>query len=164
MNTSRSFSFWLIMGFLLISLILLLTGQTIAIIDYDLAVQFGLQENVNEVGLFGIQVNRAFAAADTIIYIPLIATSIIGLILKKRWSLLTTAASMGISAYWATTIVFMLVFLEDIPDYHLQPGIEYWLFISAFIAFGIWGLLYLIFRGEKLLSQKKTSNTSTTHK
>ena len=155
MNTSRSFSFWLIMGFLLMSLILLLIGQTIAIIDYDFTVQLGLQESINQVGAFGIQVNRAFAAADTIIYIPLIIASIVGLILRKRWSLLTTAASMGISAYWATTIVFMLFFLRGTPGYHLQPGIEYWLLISAFIVFGIWGLLYLVFRGEKLLTQKK---------
>ena len=152
MNTSRSFSFWLIMGFLLISLVLLLIGQTIAIIDYDFAVQLGLQENINQVGAFGIQVNRAFAAADTIIYIPLIITSIVGLILKKRWSLLTTAASMGISAYWATTILFMLAFLQGTAGYHLQPGLAYWLFIFAFIVFGIWGLLYLIFQGEKILT------------
>ena len=152
MKTNRSIAFWLITGFLCISLLLLLAGQTMAIIDYELAVKFGLQESINQVGAFGIQVNRAFGAADTIIYIPLIAASIVGLILKKRWSLLTTAASMGISAYWATSVAFMLVFLKGTPGYHLHPGIEYWLLISAFIVSGIWGLLYLIFRGDNLLT------------
>jgi len=152
MNTKRNLAFWLITGFLLVSLVLLLIGQTTAIIDYDFAVRLGLQESINDVGAFGIQVNRAFAAADTIVYIPLIIVSITGLILKKTWSLLTTAASMGISTYWASTIAFMLIFLKGSPDYHLQPELGYWLFISAFIVFGIWGLLYLIFRSEKLLS------------
>jgi len=152
MNTKRNPAFWLITGFLLVSLALLLIGQTMAMIDYDLAVQLGLQESIAEVSAFGIQVNRAFAAADTIVYIPLIIASITGLILKKRWSLLTTAAAMGISIYWASTIAFMLVFLKDTPGYYLQPGFDYWLFISAFIVFGAWGLLYLIFRSEKLLT------------
>jgi hypothetical protein len=76
----------------------------------------------------------------------------IGLILRKRWSLLTTAAVMAVSAYWATTILFMLVFLEAAPGYYLEPGMEYWLVIAAYIVFGVWGLLYLVFRGDGLLT------------
>ena len=113
-DTKRSLAFWLIIGFLSVALVLLLMGQTMALVDYDLAVQLGLQESVNEVGGYGIQVNRAFGAGDTIVYIPLITLSIIGLIVRKRWSLLTTAA-MGISAYWATTIASMLFFLPGAP-------------------------------------------------
>ena len=127
-------------------------GQTMALVNYDFAVQLGLQESIKEVGSFGVQVNRAFGAGDTIVYIPLIAISIIGLLLRKRWSLLTTAAVMGVSAYWATTILFMLIFLEGTPGYYLEPGMEYWLFMAAFITFGVWGLFYLIFRDDKLLA------------
>jgi len=127
-------------------------GQTMALVNYDFAVQLGLQEDIKEVGSFGVQVNRAFGAGDTIVYIPLIAISIIGLLLRKRWSLLTTAAAMGVSAYWATTILFMLIFLEGTPGYYLEPGVEYWLFMAAFIIFGVWGLFYLMFRGDKLLT------------
>lgn len=150
-DTKRCFAFWAITGFLSIALILLLMGQTMAVVDYDFAVQLGLQEDIKDVGSFGVQVNRAFGVGDTIVYIPLIAISIIGLLLRKRWSLLTTAAVMGVSAYWATTILFMLIFLEGVPGYYLQPGVEYWLFMAAFIIFGVWGLFYLIFRGDKLL-------------
>ncbi|MCK5002985.1 MAG: hypothetical protein KAS57_08165 [Gammaproteobacteria bacterium] len=150
-NIKRPFAFWLIIGFLSVSFILLFMGQTMALINYDFAVQLGLQEDIKEVGKFGVQVNRAFGASDTIIYLPLIAASIIGLVLKKRWSLLTTAAVMGVSAYWATTILFMLKFLIGVPDYYLDPGYDYWMFMAAFIIFGVAGLLYLIFRGENLL-------------
>lgn len=151
-TAKRPFAFWCIVGFMSVALVLLLMGQTMALIDYELAVQLGLQESVEDVGSFGVQVNRAFGAGDTIIYVPLIAVSIIGLILRKRWSLYTSAAAMGISAYWATTITAMLMYLTGTPGYYLEPGMEYWLFMDAFILFGILGLLYLVVRGDKLLS------------
>lgn len=153
-GSTRPLAFWFIFGFLSIALALLLMGQTMALINYDFAVQLGLQEDITDVGGYGVQVNRAFGAGDTLIYIPLIVLSIIGLILRKRWSLITTAAVMGVSAYWATTIVFMLIFLPGTPGYSLQPGMEYWLFMAAFITFGVCGLLYLIFRGDKLLASR----------
>lgn len=126
-------------------------GQTMAVINYDYAVQLGLQEGINDVGAFGVQMNRAIGAADSIIYIPLIALSIIGLILKKQWALLTTAAVLGISAYWAITASFLLTLLAGVPGYYFEPGFDYWLIITIYITFGITGLLYLIFRGDRLL-------------
>lgn len=151
-SIKRPMSFWIITVFLFISLVLLLAGQTMAIIDYDFAVQLGLQEDVKDVGEYGVQLNRAFGAGDTIIYIPLIALSLIGLVFKKRWSIITTAAVMGISAYWATTVIFMLLFFVGVPGYYLEPGLVYWLFMAVFIIFGIGGLLYLVFKGEQLLT------------
>ena len=151
-SIKRPMSFWIITVFLFISLVLLLAGQTMAIINYDFAVQLGLQEDVKDVGEYGVQLNRAFGAGDTIIYIPLIALSLIGLVLKKRWSIITTAAVMGISAYWATTVIFMLLFFVGVPGYYLEPGLVYWLFMAVFIIFGIGGLLYLVFKGEQLLT------------
>lgn len=151
-ETKRPLAFWVIAGFMAVSLVLLLMGQTMALVDYEFAVELGLQESIDEVSHYGVEVNRAFGVGDTMIYIPLIVLSIIGLILRKRWSLITTAAVMGVSAYWATTILFMLVFLSGTPGYTLEPGIEYWLFMAAFIIFGVFGLLYLVFRGEKLLA------------
>jgi hypothetical protein len=151
-QTKRPIAFWVVTGFLTVSMILLLMGQTMALFDYNFAVQLGLQEDSKDVSSYGVQVNRAFGAGDTIVYIPLIAFSIIGLILRKRWSLLTTAAVMAVSAYWATTIAFMLVFLDGTPGYYLEPGLEYWLTMAAYIVFGVWGLLYLVFRGDNLLT------------
>jgi len=148
---NRSVSFWVFEIFLLVSLFLLLLGQTTAIFNYDLAVSFGMQESVEDVGEFGVQINRAFGVGDTLIYIPLIISSIIGLFLKKNWALITTAAVMGVSAYWATTSGFLLWFLVGVPGYNFIPGMVYWLFIALYIIFGVLGLLYLILWGDKLL-------------
>jgi hypothetical protein len=109
-------------------MVLLLMGQTMAIFNYEFAVKLGLQEE------------------------PLMAISLVGLFLKKRWSLVTTAAVMGISAYWATTVAFILFFLPGVPHYNLVPGPEYWLFIGAYIIFGVWGVVYLILRGDNIIS------------
>lgn len=147
----RSFAFWIITGILLLSLILLLMGQTMALINYELAVALGFQESVKDVGEFGVQINRAFGASDTLIYIPLIILSIIGLFLRKKWALFTSAAVMGISSYWATTAAFMFYFLIGVPNFNFVPGVDYWLFMTAYIIFGVWGLLYIILRGDKLL-------------
>lgn len=147
----RPKALWLILAFFALSLATMLAGQTMALIDYDFAVQIGLQESVKKVSEFGVQVNRAFGAADTIVYMPLTALSLIGLFLRKAWSLVTAAATMGISAYWATVIAFTLVFLPGAPGYELAPGWEYWLFILAYIIFGVWGVFYLIFRGNSLI-------------
>ncbi len=151
-STKRPISFWVITVFVIVSMILLLMGQTMAIFDYEFAVKLGLQEDVKEVSEFGVQINRAFGAGDTFVYIPLMAISLVGLFLKKRWSLVTTAAVMGISAYWATTVASMLLFLQGVPNYNLEPGPEYWLFIGAYVIFGCWGMVYLIFRGDSIIS------------
>ena len=137
-QAERPAAFWIITCFLAVSMILLLVGQTMALIDYDFAVELGLQEDIKDVSGYGVQINRAFGAGDTIVYIPLTVLSIIGLVRRKRWSLLITAAAMGVSAYWATTIVFMLVFLDGVPGYYLEPGLEYWLVTAAYIVFGVW--------------------------
>jgi len=151
-NAKRPISFWVIIVFLIASMLLLLMGQTMAIINYEFAVKLGLQEDVKEVSEFEVQINRAFGAGDTFVYIPLMAISLIGLFLKKRWSLITTAAVMGVSAYWAATVAFMLFFLRGVPNYNLDPGPQYWLFIGAYIIFGVWGVVYLIFRGDNIIS------------
>jgi len=144
-------AFWIIIVFFVLFLVMLLMGQTTAVFNYDFAVQLGLQESVGEVSEFGVQINRAFGAGDTLVYIPLMAVSLVGLFLRKRWSLLTTAAVMGISAYWATAVVFMLVFLKGVSGYNLVPGLEYWSIMAIYIIFGVWGLFYLIFRGDRLI-------------
>ena len=150
-SAKHPIAFWIIVYFLAVSIILMLTGQTMAVFNYDLAVSLGLQESLGDVGEYGVRVNRAFGAGDTVVYIPLMVVSLVGLFLRKRWSLLTTAAAVGVSAYWSVTISFMMAFLPGASGYSLVPGPEYWLFLGAYIVFGVWGLLYLIFRGDTLL-------------
>lgn len=150
-NARRPIAFWIVVVFLAISVPLMLMGQTMAVFDYELAVRLGLQESLGQVGEFGVQVNRAFGAGDTVVYIPLIIASLVGLFLRKRWSLLATAAVAGVSAYWSVTVSFMFLFLPRAPGYGYVPGPEIWFFVGAYTAFGVCAFFYLLFRGDALL-------------
>lgn len=142
---------WFVIVFLAMSVAVLLLGQTMALVDYDITVRLGLQESAEQVGAHGVQVNRAFGAGDTIVYVPLMVASLAGLWLRKRWALLTTAAVAGISTYWTVTIGCMLAFLPGTPGYNYAPPLGIWLFVVAYMLFGIWCLFYLLSRGEALL-------------
>lgn len=150
-RSERPAAFWLLFVFLAVSIVLMLAGQTLGVFNYELASRFGLQEKAEEMTEFGVQVNRAFGAADTVVYIPLMVVSMIGLWLRKRWSLLTTAAFFGASAYWTVTVTFIFLFLPGVPGYSNVPGPEIWLFIGVYMVVGIFGLLRLVARGEELL-------------
>jgi len=150
-GSRRPAAFWGICIFLVLSLIVLLIGQTSAIFAYDFAVSIGLQESVDAVSPFGVEMNRAFGVGDTVVYIPLMAFSLVGLIRRRRWALPVTAAVMGISAYWAVTMWSVLVFLKGVPGYTLVPGAAYWVFLGIFIAVGAWGIIYTALRGERLV-------------
>jgi hypothetical protein len=150
-DAGRSPGFWIVVVFLAVSIVLMLVGQTVGVFNYDLAARMGLQEKPEEMTDFGVQVNRAFGAADTVVYVPLMLISLVGLILRKRWSLLVTAAFFGASAYWTATVTFMLLFLPGVAGYSNVPGPEIWLFIGTYMVAGVAGLLYIVWRGEELL-------------
>ncbi len=147
----RPAAFWIIVIFHVLSAILLLIGQTTAMFAYDFAVKLGLQESLEEVTAFGVQMNRAFGAGDTFVYIPLILIALFGLFMRKRWALVVNAAVMGISLYWTVTMTALMIFARVVPGYQLRPGSDYWVFIGSFVIFGAWGLLYIVFRGDRLL-------------
>jgi hypothetical protein len=150
-SDKRPVAFWIISAFLALSVVVLVLGQTTSLFAYDFAVSLGLQESVDQVTPFGVEMNRAFGAGDTFVYIPLMLISLVGLLKRKRWAVPTTAAVMGISAYWSLTMAAVLIFLKGVPGYQLVPGIEYAIVLGAYMAFGLWGLTYLAFRGDNLL-------------
>ncbi|MBC8479590.1 MAG: hypothetical protein H8D46_03920 [FCB group bacterium] len=151
MTRKRTPAFWFITIFIALSIVLMLVGQTMSVINYDFTVRYGLQESVEEVSEFGVQVNRAFGVGDTLVFVPLLIVSIIGLWLRKRWALLMTTATAAVSAYWSVTILFILLWGPGCAGYNYAPGAEIWTFVLAYTAFGFWCTFYVLFRGEKLI-------------
>ena len=150
-SQSRPGAFWFLVVFLAVSIVLMLAGQTLGVFNYELASSYGLQEKPEEMTDFGVEVNRAFGAADTVVYIPLMVASLIGLWLRKRWSLLATAAFFGASVYWTATVSFIFWFLPGVDGYSNVPGPEIWLFIGTYFFVGLLGLFYLSVRGDELI-------------
>ena len=150
-STKRPVAFWLFAAFLTFTIVFVLTGQTMSLADYDFTVRHGLQESPALVSMFGVQVNRGFAAGDTIVYLPLVAVSLAGLCMRKRWSLITTAGVAAISAYWSVTVIFMFLFLPGTPGYAYVPGAEILGVVGLYTAAGVCGLVYLALHGDALL-------------
>ena len=151
-KTKRSTAFWGICLFLAISLVFLLSGQTTAIFAYDFAVSVGLQESVEDISAYGVEVNRSFGVGDTFVYVPLVVGALVGLWRREPWSLPVTGAVMGISAYWAVTTLAMLLLLPGKPGYNLDPGAAYWFILGAYIGVGVWGIVFLSLRGHRLVA------------
>ena len=144
----RPVGIWAIIVLLILSIGLMLIGQTLAIFNYELTVKLGLQESPAEVGAYGVQVNRAFGVGDTVVYIPLMVAAIIGLWRKKDWAVVPAAAVFGISVYWTVTCMSMFLLLGGLPEYTFQPGLEIWAYLAVFFLFGCWGLWYFWARDQ----------------
>lgn len=151
-NKKRPLAFWFVMAFLIFDLLFFLIGQTGALFAYDFTVRIGLQESVQAVGKYGVQVNRSFGLADTVIGIPLMLISLAGLYRRKRWALTTLAAFMGITIYWPVYCAGLFFFLQGVPGYSLAPGAGYSIILLLHAVFGICILGYLMFRGDELVS------------
>ncbi len=150
-KAKRPFAYWILVSLTVMAIALMLVGQTTSIFDYDFTVRNGLQESEAQVGEYGVQINRAFGAGDTIIYVPILLASLIGLWRKKAWSLVAAGAAAGISLYWSVTVSFIFLFLPGTVGYNNVPGLDIWFFVLSFTVFGLWSLLYVIFMGEKLI-------------
>lgn len=151
-HTKPPFAYWIMVVFLTLSTVLMLIGQATPIFDYDLAVRLGFQNGADRISEFGVQVIRAFCVSDTVVFIPLTVFALIGLLLKKRWSLFVIAATTGISVYWVVAYGCMVRFLNGMPDYHVILAAPDWIIMGTYTLFGVWALLYLIFRGERLIA------------
>ena len=150
-NAKRPVAFWVIVVFLALSTVLMLIAQTTPVFNYDLAVRLGFQNGADQISEFGVQVIRAFCVSDTLVFIPLTVISLLGLVLRKHWALFTTAAVTGISVYWVVAYGFMVEFLSGMPGYHAVLGPADWTIMGAYVVFGVWGLVYLISHGDRLI-------------
>mmetsp|Transcript_19845 Transcript_19845/g.32013 ORF Transcript_19845/g.32013 Transcript_19845/m.32013 type:complete len:183 (+) Transcript_19845:49-597(+) len=147
---------WIIIVLQLLSVVILLLGQTLAIFFYDLAVQMRLQEDGDEVGPAVVQINRAYGMADTILYIPIIVSSVLGLTWKKRReSIICTAASAGIHSYWSIQGFFTYIFeaTNDVPGWTYNTPVSAYLFCLFYFCFGIGVLTFLYVYMDLLLSE-----------
>jgi hypothetical protein len=128
-----------------ISAIVMLVTQTTCIFSYKWTVEhnFGIDETL--VGPSMVQLFRAYGAADTILYIPLLLSSAYGLFQQQRWSLICTAASAGIHSYWALTMGMSMVFLRPVAEYTLDPDLGLVSFVLVYVVYGILILAFLYY-------------------
>ena len=137
----------------LLSAFSFLLTQTTCVFAYDWAAKQGFfQANGEELGGdVMVQNGRAYGASDTILYIPLLFSSAFGLFFRKRWSLICTAASAGISSYWSATSYFLLLFASrQVEDFSYEPDVATWILIVFYFLYGILVLTFLYHYSDTL--------------
>jgi len=143
MPEDRSTGFWVLAGLGTLLLVMLLAAQTTALIDYDLAVSWGLQEAPSAITEMGVAVNKGSAAADTFIYVPLLAIGLAGYWLKKRWGTIALAAALGITTYWPIVALWTLYAARGVPGFNFSSHASYTVMLVPFVVYALWGLIFL---------------------
>jgi len=89
-----------------------------SLVNYDFTVAIYLQEAQDVVGEMGVAVNKAFGVGDTVIYIPLLLSGLIGLWQRKQWGLWPLVGALGITAYWPVVCLFIFFFAKGSPGFN----------------------------------------------
>ena len=151
MNKKRRIGFWTLISVGMLSGIFLIVGQTLSLIDYDLAISLGLQESEEEVGSIGIVFGKGFAFGDTIFYIPLLILGIIGLLKRKKWGFYFMFASMAISVYWPIVHLYAIYIGRNVFALHPDKYISFPITLSLILIYGLWGMWYLYNNQKELI-------------
>ena len=153
MNNKRTAGFWIIMLVGMLLLVVLVFGQAMSFINYDLAVSIGLQESKEVIGAMGVAVNKGFGVGDTIIYLPLLLLGLIGLWSRTMWGVFAMAGALAITAYWPVVALFLLLFARGAPGFHFTDFTLYTVVLMLVTVYGLWGLWYL-YRNRKQLARE----------
>jgi hypothetical protein len=147
--SKKKTGFWILIGFGILLSLLLLFGQTLALIDYDLTVTLGLQESVTEVGKVGIAYAKGFGFGDTVIYLPLLVAGIIGLLKNKNWGYFLMFGALAITSYWP--LVCLYAVFSDTVAITLTPDeyLSYSILLTLITIYGLWGMWYIIILKNK---------------
>jgi hypothetical protein len=150
--------YWLLIVLQLFSIVIFFLGHTLCFLFYDLTVRMGLEEDAEDVGAALVQVRRSFGAADTILYLPLLVSSVFALVQRRRKpSLICTAASAGIHSYWSL-VGFFIFFLESsnsetVRDWkYYVPALSY-IFVAFYFVYGIGVLFFLYVYMDRILNE-----------
>ena len=140
----RGIGFWALQGPGWILVILLILGQGIAAIDYDLAVRMGTQDSTSEITKVGAAFFYGFAFADLVVYIPLLVAGLAGHWLRRTWGTLLLAAALGITVYWPVVCLAADVAARDAEGWNPANVTAFWIalpLVALWAAWGLWRLL-----------------------
>ena len=143
MNNKKGVSFWVLILATIVLIIFLTAGQTLSLIDYDLAIDLGLQESEKEIGKVGIAFAKGFALGDTIFYIPMLVLGILGLVKGKKWGALFMFGGLAISVYWPIVHLYAIYIETDAIVLNPDKYISFPIILTLITVYGLWGIIYL---------------------
>ncbi|MGB5481629.1 MAG: hypothetical protein WBM91_11165 [Eudoraea sp.] len=143
MNNKKGVGFWILISTALVLILFLTAGQTLSLIDYNLAIDLGLQESENEIGNVGIAFAKGFAFGDTIFYIPMLVLGVLGLIKGKKWGAFIMFGGLAISVYWPIVHLYTISIETDAIVLNPDKYISFPIILTLITVYGLWGMIYL---------------------
>ena len=130
--------------------IIFLLGQTMAIVNYQFAIDIGLQEPASEITKMGIALNKGFGFGDTVVYIPMLIIGIVGIWRHKILGIYVMIGAMAITIYWPLVSLSTLFYARNIEGWGFSDYTSYSIILGTIALFGLWALIYLISNMNKL--------------
>jgi len=143
MESKKGVGFWALITVAIVLVVFLIMGQTLSLIDYDLALSLGLQESEKEIGKVGIAFAKGFAFGDTIFYIPLLVLGILGLLKGKKWGTVLMHSALGISVYWPMVHLYAIYIDTEAITLNPEKYISFPIVLTLITIYGLWGTYYL---------------------
>jgi hypothetical protein len=141
---SKAAERWLLQATGWLLLIYLSYAQLIPVFNYQLGVEMGTQEPVEQVTEVGVAYWKAFAFGDLVIYAPLLLTGLIGHLLHRRWGHIALAAALGITVYWPIVSLAAVHSAREAEGWMLGNPVEYWIVLPIIALWGFWGLWVML--------------------
>lgn len=150
MDSKIRVRFWILIFVSSLLSLLYLLGQTMAFINYDFTVMVELQEPIEEITEIGVAFNKGFGVGDTVVYLPLLITGIIGLVKRKQWGLFSMSGALAITIYWPIVCLATLLFAKGSQGFNFSDYTSYSIILPIISIFGLWGL-WFIYQNRKAL-------------
>ena len=139
----RRAGFWMLQGPGWLLLLYLVIAQAIPAIDYERGVAMGTQESAETITEVGVAFWRGFAVGDLLIYIPLLATGLIGHWMAMSWGRITLAGALGITLYWPVVSLAAVVAARQADGWNLTNESVYWVVLLPIAMWAAWGLWWV---------------------
>lgn len=143
MKNKKGVGFWALILVAMVLVVFLIIGQTLSVIDYDLALSLGLQESEEEIGNVGIAFAKGFAFGDTIFYIPFLVLGILGLLKGKKWGTFLMLVALGITIYWPIVHLYAIYIDTEAITLNPEKYISFPIVLGLITIYGLWGIYYL---------------------
>lgn len=139
----KGIGFWVLQGPGWALVVLLILGQGIAAVDYELGVRMGTQDSAEAVTEVGAAFWYGFALGDLVTYIPILVAGLVGHWLVRMWGRVFLAAALGISVYWPVVCLATTFAARDAEGWNPANEAAFWLVLPLVALWGAWGLWYL---------------------
>jgi hypothetical protein len=132
-----------IIGFHVFSFVIWFFGQTIAVVAYDRAAGWGLQDPRALIDPVIVEINRAIGLTDTIIMLPLFIVAAVGLSRKRFYGAVASWLAFGMTLYWPVVFWCSQGFYAAAGIRHAPTQLGYIILPGSLLLIACWGSWYL---------------------